>query len=552
MNNKYLYPCLIGIFVLIYIAPLDHLPLFIPDETRYAEIPREMIATGDWVVPRLNGLNYFEKPVMGYWISSLSLMTIGENNFAVRLPSALACGFIALMIMLLCNYSCGRRSQVAGLATVVFLTSLGVVTIGGIAVLDGILTFFVSACLICFFMACEQQVRSKKEHQYLFLAGLLAGCAFLTKGFLAFAVPVLTVAPYFLWQKRWRDCFRMVWLPLFGAALISLPWALLIHLREPDFWSYFFWHEHIHRFFAESAQHKEAFWFFIAALPLMFIPWTFILPTAYLGLRNKIWQSQSEFNLFKFCICWFIFPFLFFSASSGKLLTYILPCFPPLAILSGLGFTEYLKSNSTKTFQIGAGIAAVIFGITMIALPGIQLLGFVEAPPFYMAWKWIAITGSLGIMVLLLIISIRYEVGLKKYIVFALSPVCLFITAHLTMPQQTLERKALEPLLQQYVKKVNPQTVILSSEDVVRAVCWYFKRDNVFLIESAGELHYGLNQEDSRSHISPEEASELIRKHPGNAILVTDRDQYNRWHQFLPKPLIIDTLGTRGYLLLRY
>ena len=261
---------------------------------------------------------------------------------------------------------------------------------------------------------------------------------------------------------------------------------------------------------------------------------------------------NSIICLFKFCICWFIFPFLFFSASSGKLLTYILPCFPPLAILSGLGFTEYLKSNSTKTFQIGAGIAAVIFGITMIALPGIQLLGFVEAPPFHMAWKWIAITGSLGIMVLLLITSIRYEAGLKKYIVFALSPVCLFITAHLTMPQQTLERKALEPLLQQYVKKVSPQTVILSSEDVVRAVCWYFKRDNVFLVESAGELHYGLNQEDSRSHISPEEASELIRKHPGNAILVTDRDQYNRWRQFLPKPLTIDTMGTRGYLLLRY
>ncbi|HID70163.1 MAG TPA: phospholipid carrier-dependent glycosyltransferase [Desulfobacterales bacterium] len=202
MNNKSLSFLLLGIFVLLYLLPLGARPLFIPDETRYAEVPREMIVSGDWVVPHINGLRYFEKPVLGYWISAVSIMVFGENDFAVRLPSAMACGFVALLIMLVCRSSCEMDSSAPALATLVYLTSFGVVVMGGIAVLDNVLTLFVTACLITFFLATRQQPKSNKEHLFLFLAGLFAGAAFLTKGFIAFAVPVLTAAPYLVWQKK--------------------------------------------------------------------------------------------------------------------------------------------------------------------------------------------------------------------------------------------------------------------------------------------------------------------------------------------------------------
>jgi hypothetical protein len=111
-------------FCLIYIAPLPVRPLYMVDETRYAEIPREMIATGDWVVPRLVGLRYFEKPVLGYWVTALSILSLGETRFALRLPSALAMGLSAMLLVLLLRRSGHAASALTG--AIVFLTSLGV------------------------------------------------------------------------------------------------------------------------------------------------------------------------------------------------------------------------------------------------------------------------------------------------------------------------------------------------------------------------------------------------------------------------------------------
>ena len=92
-----LFSALILVYLVVYILPLDLRPLMIPDETRYAEIPREMLKSGDWIVPRLNGLRYFEKPPMGYWLNAMSISLFGENGFAVRLSSALAAGLTALL-----------------------------------------------------------------------------------------------------------------------------------------------------------------------------------------------------------------------------------------------------------------------------------------------------------------------------------------------------------------------------------------------------------------------------------------------------------------------
>lgn len=117
MGVKKRYPILLlSLFFLIaYILPLGARDLLVPDETRYAEIPREMIVGGDWVVPHLNGLRYFEKPPLGYWVHAGSILLFGENNFAVRLPSAMAVGLSALLIYLLVCSMC-RKVRVCVLA----------------------------------------------------------------------------------------------------------------------------------------------------------------------------------------------------------------------------------------------------------------------------------------------------------------------------------------------------------------------------------------------------------------------------------------------------
>ena len=149
---KEAYVAVIGIFLLLYILPLGIRPIIIPDESRYAEIPREMIASGDWIVPTLNGLKYFEKPVLGYWLNAVSIKLFGENAFAVRFPSAAATGISAFMIFLLVRRFTGENFS-ATLAALIFLTSFEVYGVGTFNVLDSILAMFITVSMTSFFFA---------------------------------------------------------------------------------------------------------------------------------------------------------------------------------------------------------------------------------------------------------------------------------------------------------------------------------------------------------------------------------------------------------------
>ena len=121
--NKYILPAIIGLYLLVFIVPLQFRPLATADEARYAEIPREMLESGDWIVPHLNGLRYFEKPPLGYWLTALSMKAFGQTNFAVRFPSALCAGLTALLIGWLVRRQT-RDTVWAVLSAIIYLTSI--------------------------------------------------------------------------------------------------------------------------------------------------------------------------------------------------------------------------------------------------------------------------------------------------------------------------------------------------------------------------------------------------------------------------------------------
>ena len=271
---------LLGAFLLVYVLPLGVRPLSIPDETRYAEIPREMRASGDWVAPRLNGLRYFEKPVLGYWLTAVSMGIFGENNFAVRFPAAAAVGMSALVIFLLARKHAGGPA-VAGLSAAGFLVCPLVFGAGVYAILDGPFSVFITAALTLFFFGYMETGRRRKS---LFFAGFGAASAlaFLTKGFLGFALPVIVIVPFMLWERKMKELFRFPWMPLAVALIVILPWSIMIHLREGDFWNYFIWIEHVRRYFAPvgKSQHPEPFWFFVPVLAGGALPWLFLAPAA--------------------------------------------------------------------------------------------------------------------------------------------------------------------------------------------------------------------------------------------------------------------------------
>ncbi|VBB46311.1 conserved membrane hypothetical protein [uncultured Desulfatiglans sp.] len=557
LNKRYIL-LLLSFFLLAYILPLGARDLVVPDETRYGEIPREMIAGGDWIAPHLNGLRYFEKPALGYWVHAGSLLLFGENNFAVRLPSALSVGLSALLIFVLARHVSRREDEDGGfaptLAVLIFLSCFEVFGVGNTAVLDSLFSFFLTATITAFFFATESSPRSSREKGFLFLAGLSCGLSFLTKGFLGFAVPVLAVAPYLIWQRRYADLLRMSWLPILTAILVSLPWSIAIHLREPDFWRFFFWNEHIRRFIADNAQHKESFWFFFLTAPGMFAPWVFVAPAAIPGIKTRLFEQEAPSRLLKFCLCWLVLPFLFFSFSNGKLLTYIFPCFPPFAILIAFGLLHVQKKDTLSSlFQGGVVVNIVLFSLILVAFLYFQLFVFNGFRPYSQAWKVVMIVNSLVFFELFLVWALRSRTPVGKTLLLGLSPLPLFCVVHFTIPDLAREVKSPGPILEKYAQSIDNKDIVISDENSIRAVGWYLKRSDVYILEGTGELDYGLKYKDAAGRLlDMQSAYDLIQHNQGRTVLIARVKDIARWWDQLPQPAFQDRSGLEGYVLWKY
>jgi 4-amino-4-deoxy-L-arabinose transferase len=530
---------LIGIYVFLYVVPLGVRPLVVPDETRYAEIPREMLASGDWIVPHLNGLRYFEKPVLGYWLTAGAIRLFGENAFAVRFPSAAAAGLTALLLFAWARKFPGstsarpRDDAVPLLAAAVFLLSFEVFALGVFCVLDGLLSLSVTAAVVTLYFAYDQRT-ARARMVLLIAAGLACGLAFLTKGFLALAIPVVVIVPFALWQGRLRTCLRTAWVPLVVAGLTVLPWGILIHRREPDFWHYFFWVEHIERFVApQKSQHPFPFWFYVPVLLGGAMPWTPLVGTIVQGVRYVGVKNP----MIRLAICWLVMPFLLFSASSGKLGTYILPCYPPLALLIAVGLLGCLRKGDAVAFVIGVWVCvagAAVFCLALIA-------GLIAVPDLFSSaatWKWAFTAVGLLLWSLLAYVAVNKTSG--RLVFYCAAPVLFMGSLHVITPVLLTPEKMPGEFLAANASRIPADGVLVASNNVTAAVCWFCKRDDVLIAGSSGEYEYGLSYGDSEHRLLDiKKLRHLMAKSTcsTSVTLVTTAGQYDEYRQFLPRPI---------------
>lgn len=533
---------LAGAFLLVYLAPLGLRPFIAPDEPRYAEIPREMRASGDWVVPRLNGLLYFEKPVLGYWLNAVSQTVFGETRFAVRLPSALAAGLSVLSILLLLGRRKAEERRIAEIAGALFLICPLVFGCGTFAVLDGPFSAFFTLAMALFFRG--NMAESPREKRLFYAAfGVASGLAFLTKGFLGLALPVIVIVPYMLWRRQFSELLRFPWLPLLLATAVALPWALAIHLRDSDYWRFFIWHEHFQRFFEPtgSAQHPKPFWFFGPILLGGAFPLLGLLPAAIAGLRKSCKEP-----LVGFCLLWSALVFAFFSTSGGKLGTYILPCFPPLATLVALGTYRYLQSGQARLFQAGArGMG----GLLLIGLLGVAAL---QTLPFPAEWRifslietgrWLLASLALLAWTVIVFQSMRGASPLRKLALYAVAPALALAVFPGTLPDHALAGHAPESILERNAARVRPESLLMTSPNLAGALGWQYQRTDVMLARSPGELAYGLNRApDDRRLVPLEEVAGFVSAQAGTGrlILFLKESRYDAHTNELPPPLYLD------------
>jgi 4-amino-4-deoxy-L-arabinose transferase len=506
---------LLLLFLAVYILVLGERPLFIPDETRYAEIPREMLASGDWLIPRFNGLLYFEKPPLGYWVNAITMRLFGDAAFAVRLPSAVAVGISALLAFAMGRVLFPRLRVAAFGAVFVYLTTLEVALTGTFSVLDPVFALLVDAGIFAFALARWASGRSRKF--FLAGAGILLGLAFLTKGLLAFALPALILGPWLLLQRQYRLLFAESWIAVVCALLTALPCALALHLEAPDFWRYFFWVEHVQRFLSpENAQHKEPVYFYLRLLPALAFPWIFLLPGIFRGLR-LVEGNVPKSGAISLLVLWIVAPLVFFSISSGKLATYIFPCFVPFAVLAAVG----LLQDRNRSRRISWSLALAFLAVILFA-GGLWYYSSISGELHFAAderMRKLVLFGSLAFAAICLFIAMWRTRPELRMIAVGGSVIPFLVVLPNALPQSAMASKAPEAFIQEVYAKAPTNVMLIANGTVVGAVSWSTQRDDVYIIEDRGEFRYGLDAPSGAGRfLDTPSLGELVERSPGAII----------------------------------
>ena len=333
-----------------------------PDEGRYAEIPREMVATGDWLTPRLNGLVYFEKPPLQYWMTAAAYTLFGEGNATARtapvLLGLLTIGWVFLL---------GRRlygAAAGACAAIVLASSLMWVGMGHILTLDMSLSAFLFLAIGSMAWAQTWRGDPARVRRWMLLAWAALAAATLSKGPVALVLAGGTVAVYSVWQRDfavWRHLHLVAGLAVFLA--LTAPWFVAVGLENPGFTTFFFVHENFARYTSDIHHRVQAWWTYAPIVVVGTLPWTV---SACVGLARPgfAWRKGSGgFDASRMLWVWVVLTLLFFSASHSKLAPYVLPVFPALALLST---RHVLGPTGVRWAAASAIVAGILLALVLL------------------------------------------------------------------------------------------------------------------------------------------------------------------------------------------
>lgn len=487
------FACLTLLFGLLYFFQLGDSPLANPDEARYGEIAREMVASGDYVLPRLNGVLYFEKPPLLYWMEAGFLKAFGAAENALRAGPAL----FALAGLLL-TYTTARHiyGRLAGLtAALVLGTSLLYFALARILLIDMAVSVLMSATLFCFILGVREPPGGRRR--WLFY-GMYASAALatLTKGLIGFLV---TGAVMFLWLlicNQWRR-LRPFYLPS-GAGLflaIAAPWHILA-AQHNDLWAnFYFVHEHWARFTTTVHGRYQPWWYFI---PIVFgglFPWMgFIWPALQTNLTGGWVRRQVNWEAWFFAI-WAAFILLFFSLSQSKLIPYILPILLPLAILVGQWLAGIIKEDARPRLRVGLGIFATVATALALAIGYVVLnRGSARntAQIDVLRGDGLCIALALLIGASLVLWSWRKKTALTTLMIMGGTALVMYLA--LAHSQDKISRPGTVDLAARFTAQAKPGDRIYHYREYFHDFSFYAQRE-VGVVGNAGEIELALDPE---------------------------------------------------------
>lgn len=486
---------LVIVLAVVWFGALEYRELFDPDEGRYAEISLEMLSSGDWITPRLNGLKYFEKPAFQYWITAAAFAAFGVEEWTARLWPALS-GLLTVGLVYLAGRHLGGP-RAALIASVSLASSILFFAFSQILTLDMGVTFFLTLTMTGFLLSRCAHLAEPERRRWMLASWAAMGFAVLSKGLIGVVLPGMVLGAHVLIRRDFGLLRRVSFST--GAivfAAITLPWFIAVQFRNPEFFEFFFVHEHFTRFSHPDHRRPGPWYYFALVLLAGGLPWTVAqLRALWSGWRLPT-PRTGPFPTASLLVLWVVVIVVFFSLSSSKLPGYILPVFPALALLTGLssatddqGLRRDLALGLLVTCGLLAGAALALPRIPKIA-SDLQLIAAVT--------PWVIGTAIVFLALALLALSRRIATT-TRVVASALGALLAF---HLLVAgsQSVANRFSVDALIEEAQAEIGgflPNAPFYSVNMYNTTLPLHLGR-TVTLVGWQGELAMGISQEPDR------------------------------------------------------
>lgn len=501
-----------------------------PDEGRYAEIPREMVQDGDWVVPHLNHVRYFEKPPLFYWAVAISYKIFGVSEWSFRFPNALS-AFLCIVVLYL---ALRRRfsEEAAFISSAVLLSSFGFFAMARIVTLDMFFTFWLFCALISF-----TGFYRERKAWFLSLFYIALGLATLTKGPVCVVLIGITII-IFLFTERNLAFLKELKL-LRGLAIyavITLPWIVAIAVKEKEFLYFFFIDQHVLRFFTSKHKRSGPVYYFFPVLFAGLLPWSVLIPRSIVNA----WRNSE----LRFFAIWTFVVFAFFSLSGSKLPPYILPAFPALSILIGHLFHACWGDLVRKRLEVAVYI--IIFAVFALSalLPSNPLfIAYInnvseEAPAIMKDLGCFSVVVSLSSFVLFCLLIVR---RLNRFsILFCLFTLfSLILVSAIIFNTPVLDRMNTTKELAMIINQRRTGEDIIVNYASYDQTLPFYAGSRVVIASYKGELEMGSRYEDAKdTFINDDQLSALLNS-PKGVFTVLKKKRLALLEKKISRPLAI-------------